>query len=168
MKTNALPRYDDSVNETGCCPKFNPEGWDGQELHFEDKPFLRATTKSAMHIPLNMGKVFSRVQTHIEEAGAYDPKDFIVLSHDTSAWESEHLFSVTQPVEDEEMTTLSGDFVTKVFEGPYREAKHWYEEMRELVAAKGGTPSDVYFFYTTCPKCAKAYGKNFIVGVARI
>jgi hypothetical protein len=168
MQTNELPRYDDSVNTTGCCPRFNPEGWDVQELHFEDKPFLRATTKSAMHVPLNMGKVFSRVQEHIVGAGAYDPNDTIVLSHDPSPWQGEHLFSVSQSVEDEEMTTLSGDFITKVFEGPYREAKHWDEEMRELVAAKGGTPSDVYFFYTTCPKCAKAYGKNYVVGVARL
>jgi hypothetical protein len=168
MKTNALPRYDDSVNTTGCCPKFNPQGWDGQDLHFEDKPFLRATTRSAAHIPLNMGKVFSRVQGRIEAAGAYDAEDFIVLSRDLSAWEGEHLFSVSRPVPDEEMTTLSGDFVTKVFEGPYREAKHWDEEMRQLVTAKGGTPSEVYFFYTTCPKCAKAYGKNYVVGVARL
>jgi hypothetical protein len=168
MQTNELPRYDDSVNTTGCCPKFNPEGWDGQKLHFEAKPFLRATTKSAMHVPLNMGKVFSRVQEHIMAAGAYDPASTIVLSHDPSPWQGEHLFSVSQPVEDEEMTTLSGDFITKVFEGPYREARHWHEEMRDLVAAKGGTPSDVYFFYTTCPKCAKAYGKNYVVGVARL
>jgi hypothetical protein len=26
--------------------------------------------------------------------------------------------------------------------------------------------SDVYFFFTTCPKCAKAYGRNYVVGVA--
>jgi hypothetical protein len=168
MQTNELPRLDDSVNTTGCCPKFNPEGWDGQELHFRDKPFLRATTKSAMHIPVNMGRVFARVQGHIEDAGAYDPDDFIVLSQDTSAWEAEHLFAARKPVEGEEMTTLSGDFVTKVFEGPYREAKRWDAEMRDLVEAKGGTPSDVYFFYTTCPKCAKAYGKNYVVGVARL
>lgn len=168
METNALPRYDDSVNTTGCCPKFNPEGWDGQELHFENKPFVRATTRSAMHVPINMGAVFSRVQSHIENAGAYDPHDMIVLSQDTSAWQGEHFFSVTKPVPDEEMTELSGDFITKVFEGPYREARQWYEEMRELVKARDGTPGDVYFFYTTCPKCAKAYGRNYVVGVARL
>lgn len=61
MQTNALPHYDDSVNTTGCCPKFNPAGWDGQELHFRDRTFLRATTTSLMHIPLNMGREFTRV-----------------------------------------------------------------------------------------------------------
>jgi hypothetical protein len=64
------------------------------------------------------------------------------------------------------MTTLSGDFVTKVFEGPYREVINWYGEMEDLVREHGGTPGDIYFFYTTCPRCAKAYGENYVVGVA--
>ena len=168
MQTNALPHYDDSVNTTGCCPQFNPDGWDRQRLHFEAKKFIRASTRSLMHFPLNMGSVFTRVQRHIEEADAYDPDNCIVLSRDLSAWQAEHLFSISKPVPQEDVVGLSGDFVTKVFEGPYREAKVWHEEMKDLARAKGGTSDDVYFFYTTCPKCAKAYGKNYIVGVARI
>jgi len=168
MKTNALPHYDDSENLTGCCPKFNPEGWDEQELHFENKEFIRATTKSLLHIPINMGRVFTRVQKHIEDANAYDPDNCIVLSQDLSATKGEHLFSISNPVSEEESITLSGDFITKVFDGPYRKAKDWYEEMKELVRARGGSPCDVYFFYTTCPKCVKVYKHNYIVGVARI
>ena len=42
MQTNALPAYDAGDNPTGCCPRFNPEGWDGRDLHFEDKLFVRA------------------------------------------------------------------------------------------------------------------------------
>lgn len=64
------------------------------------------------------------------------------------------------------MTTLSGDFVTKVFEGPYKEVRHWHKEMAELVRACGGEPKSIWFLNTTGPKCAKAYGKNFVVGVA--
>jgi hypothetical protein len=26
----------------------------------------------------------------------------------------------------------------------------------------------LYFFYTTCPKCAKHYGKNYVVAVAKV
>jgi hypothetical protein len=166
MQTNETPRYDASVNTTGCCPKFNPEGWDGQELHFKDKRFLRATTHSVMHVPMNMGSVFARVNRHIDDAGASDTDRFIVLSHDISPWSSEHLFSVSKTVPGEEMTTLSGDFITKVFEGPYSQARQWDEEMRQIARDRKSEPGDVYFFYTTCPKCAKAYGKNYVVGVA--
>lgn len=168
METNLLPHYDDTDNPTGCCPRFNPEGWNGQELHFENKGFTRATTKSAMHFPLNMGRVFERVQNKLSAADAYDPNDFIVLSRDLSPWKAEHLFAVSTPVPDEEHVTLSGDFVTKVFEGPYRNAKKWYAEMQALAGNAGSTDAEVYFFYTTCPKCVKVYGKNYVVGVAKI
>ncbi len=168
MQTNTLPRYDDSVNTTGCCPKFNPDGWDGQELHLDNKTFVRATSRNVFHIPLNIGRVFRRVQSHIENADAYRSDDCIVLSRDLSAWRGEHLFSVAKDVPEEQAVTLSGDFITKVFEGPYHKAKAWHEEMINLARERGGTSDEVYFFYTTCPRCAKAYGKNYIVGVARI
>jgi hypothetical protein len=168
MHTNSFPRYDNSVNTTGCCPKFNPAGWDSQALHFEDKDFVRATTRSLLHVPLDMSRVFTRVQQSIEHANANDSDNCVVLSRDLSASHAEHLFSVSAPVQEEEMTSLSGDFVTRVFEGPYRKIGTWEKEMRGLVELKGGTPSDVYFFYTTCPKCAKAYGKNYVIGVARV
>ncbi|WP_050929609.1 hydrolase [Aestuariivita boseongensis] len=168
MQTNEVPHYDNSDNPTGCCARFNPEGWDGAELHFQDKRVLRATTRSAMHVPLNMGKVFNRVHQHIEGSGGYDMDDILVLSRDLSAWKAEHLFAVPRDIPDEEMTTISGDFITKVFEGPYKEAPAWEEKMKELVRARGQEPTDIYFFYTTCPKCAKTYGKNYVVGFARI
>ena len=168
MRTNSFPPYDVSENPTGCCPRFNPVGWDNQHLHFVDKKFVRATTRSAMHIPWNMGAVFTRVQGHIEDADAADPAAEIVLSHDISAWEGEHFFAVQKDVPGEEMTTLSGDFYTRVFEGPYRHARYCDHDMRIAAKAMGKTARDVFFFYTTCPKCAKVYNENYMVGVAHL
>ena len=167
MDVNALPHFDDSDNPTNCCPRFDPTGWDARELHFQDKPFVRARTRSLFHVPLNMGSVFERVGGRQEAAGAYNPDDFIVLSRDLSPWTADHYFSAPKPVPGEEAVTLSGDFFTKVFEGPYKKARDWYDEMRTLAKDRGATRDEVYFFYTTCPKCAKTYGKNYVVGVAR-
>lgn len=168
MKVNALPKYDSSDNPTQCCPRFNPEGWDDQELHFKDKLFVEAHTRSAFHIPINMGSVFSKVMNDIEKTQAFNEEEFIVLSRDPSAWESVHYFSVNKDVQDEKMTTISGDFVTKVFEGPYRDAPKWEKQMQEFVQNKGKEVKQTFFFYTTCPKCAKYYGKNYVVLVAEI
>jgi hypothetical protein len=96
MQTNEFPRNDTSDDTTGCCPRFNPAGWDNQKLHFKDKKIVGATTSSSMHVPWNMGQVFTRVQQHIEEADAADPETEIVLSHDISPWQSEHFFAVTE------------------------------------------------------------------------
>lgn len=168
MRINELPRTDDSVNETGCCPRFNPEGWDGAELHFRDKRFLRAETRSAMHIPLNMGHVFTRVNARLEEENARDPDDLIVLSRDLSAFKAEHLFATSKDVPGEEMVRLSGDFITKVFEGPYRDAPDWHDALEAIVRDRGSLPGRIYFYYTTCPKCARHYGRNYVVGVAEV
>lgn len=168
METNALPFYDQSDNPTNCCPRFKPEGWDEQDLHFKDKLFVRAKTRSLFHVPMNMGKVFPRTFAAIEKAHAYNDKDFIVLSRDPSAWTGEHYFSVSSEVPGQEMVHLNGDYLTKVFEGPFKDAPKWEKEMEEFVNAKGKRVKNTYFFYTTCPKCAKYYGKNYVVAVAEV
>lgn len=168
METNVLPRMEMSTEETGCCPRFDPKGWDGQILHFENKKFVRATTRSLMHVPINMGSVFTRVQTAIEENGAQSPDGYLVLSRDLSSTEGEHHFAVTKDVPGEEMVSLSGDFLTRVFEGPFRQAKHWHHDMEVAAEAAGHTAKRVFMFYTTCPRCIRTYGKNYVVGFAEI
>lgn len=167
MKTNEIPVFDASDNPTGCCPRFQPAPWENQALHFDRKPFVRASTISLFHVPLNMGSVFTRTWAAIKDAHA-DTGGFLVLSHDDSAWHGEHLFAVSQPVSGAEMVYLSGDFLTKVFEGPYADARRWCAEMEQYVAEKGRTLDTLYFFYTTCPRCAKVYGANYVVGVAKV
>ena len=168
MKINALPKYDMSDNPTNCCPRFKPEGWDEQELHFKDKLFVKAKTRSIFHIPLNMGSVYPKTFSAIEEADAVDMDQIIVLSNDPSAWRGEHYFSVTKEVPGQEMVRITGDFITKVFEGPYKNAPKWEKEMEAFVESKGKLLKKTYFFYTTCPKCAKYYGENYVVAVSEI
>ena len=168
MQTNELPRYDLSDNPTGCCPRFHDEGWDGQELHFNNKLFVKAKTRSVFHMPLNMGKTFSNTMEAIEAANALDENSLLVLSYDNSPWTAEHYFAVSKPVPGQEMVELSGDYLTKVFEGPYRNAPHWVEEMESYVKSQGKQLDKNYFFYTTCPKCAKEYGNNHVVAVAQV
>jgi hypothetical protein len=90
MNVNELPAYDASDNPTECCPRFDPTGWDEQDLHFAGKLFARARTRSLFHIPVNMSRVFNKTFAAIETAGARNDHDFIVLSRDVSPWASEH------------------------------------------------------------------------------
>lgn len=168
METNVLPKMNTDAQETGCCPKFDPKGWDGRRLVFQNQPFVRATTRSVLHVPLNMNTVFTRVQENIEAAGAQDADSYFVMSRDLSASEAEHLFAVTRDVPGEEMVRVSGEFIARVFEGPYRHAKNWEHDMEVAAEAAGQVAKRVFMFYTICPKCAKAYGKNYVVGLAEI
>lgn len=168
MDTNRLPPRHEDDNPTGCCPRFHPKDWMDVTLHFRDKPFVRAETRSIMHVPLNMGAVFSRVTERIAAADAYDPLDYITLSHELSPWRAEHLFATSKPVAGEEMVRLSGDFLTRVFEGPFSQMGDWTAKMAAAAAAIGKPGAEIWFYYPTCPKCAKTYGVNPVVGLARI
>lgn len=168
METNALPTYDQSDNTTGCCPRFKPEGWDEQDLHFKNKLFVRAKTRHLFHIPINMGSVFKRTFEAIEAAEAQREDDVIVMSRDLSPWTAEHLFSVDKSVPGQETVLLSGDFQTKIFEGPFKDVPKWCNEVQDELSVQGKEVQDIYYFYTTCPKCAKTYGKNYVVALAEI
>jgi hypothetical protein len=168
MNINELPTYDASDNPTRCCPRFNTKGWDRRELHFRDKLFARATAHSVFHFPIDMGQMFKRTFDAIEAADARSNEDFIVMSRDLSAWSSEHYFSVTKEVPGLEMVRMSGDFLTKVLEGPFSDAPKWEKAVAAYVGEHGRSVDKIFFFYTTCPSCGKAYGKNYVVALAQV
>lgn len=156
------------LSETKCCPKFDPTGWDDQEFIFDNRLFVKVNTFNFLHIPLNMGKALMKGWKKTQEAEA-DLKDhYLMLSYDPSPWKGEHYMEVAKEVPGIENVRLSGTFLTKVFEGPYKEAGKWVKEMETMVESKGKTLKKLYFFYTTCPKCLKHWGQNYVVGFAEI
>ena len=155
--------------EETCCPKFNPVLWQEKEIVWRDKLFARDTVRSFMHIPLNMGSVMTKMGKLIDAVGAkLDKEEYLILSDETSPWKSDQLIAVSKEVPGLESVKLSGTYLTKVFEGQYQEAPNWYKEMQNFVKSKGKKAKKIYMFYTTCPKCAKKYGHNYVVLLAQI
>lgn len=156
-------------NETGCCAVPNVSAWDEQTVVFEDKRFIRMYTRSFLHVPLNMSKVMTKLQTTAEAANAeMPPEEAMILSREMSSWKAEQLYAVSKEVSGADNVTLNGTFMTKVYEGPFQNAKQWHEDLISYVKESGHEPKETYFFYTTCPKCAKHYGKNYVVGLALV
>lgn len=169
MEINQLPNLDlRNVAPGCCCPKIDPDDWDGLDLHFRDKPFVRCHTASFFYKPLNMGKVFGRTFAAIKGARADEESQFVILSDDSSRWRGEHFFSVKREVPGLDNVRMTGDFMVKVFEGPYRDAAQWVDGMRKTVGESGKRMERLFFFYTTCPKCAVRYGKNYVIGIAQV
>jgi hypothetical protein len=160
-------KMDEQKTETGCCPRFNPEPWDLKEFHWDNKMFVKDHIKAVAHIPLNFGTVITRVFTKVNKAGALDTP-VICLSDEKSPWGSDMYLATTKEVPDAQNVTISGDFLTKVFEGSFKDMKKWTTEMEEYVKSKGKEVKKLYFFYTTCPKCAKKYGENYVVLFAQV
>lgn len=161
----------ETIKSTGCCEPFNPEPWQDKEIVWDNKLFVTDRVTSFFHIPLNMGSKIVKNMALIEKAGAKSPYQ-LMLSDEKSAWSSDIYIDVNPPAGGEvpgaKMVRLSGKFLTKVFEGSYQNAGQWMKEMESFVKAKDKEMKKLYFSYTTCPKCAKVYGKNYVVLFAQI
>ena len=154
-------------SETGCCPRFNPEPWNEKEITWQDKLFLKDSVKSLFHVPLGFGKMVVKNTEKIKNANAL-PEQPLMLSDEKSAWGSDVYIAVSREVPNSEIVKFSGTFLAKVFEGPYQNIGKWVGEMQEFVKSKNKEIKKLYFSYTTCPKCAKFYGKNYVIIFAQI
>ncbi len=158
-----------STNQEHCCPKFDPAPWEEKEHVWKDKLFLYDEVRQIFHMPLNIRKVISRMWNKVQKADASpDEKDFLLLAYDPSPWKSELYMFVTKEVPDAAMRKLSGTYLTKVFDGPYNAVPKWIRQMDKYVKSRKRKVRKYYFYYTTCPKCAKIYGHNYAVTFAEV
>ena len=157
------------MEEQECCPQFDPSTYQDKEHVWNNKLFAKGYVNQIFHMPLNMGSVITKMWEKIESAGAKpENKDFLMLAYDPSPWKSELYITVTKEVEGLENATLSGKFISKVFDGPYNAVPSWIKEFETYLEGKNLKAIKYYFYYTTCPKCAKKYGHNYVVAFAQV
>jgi hypothetical protein len=151
--------------EEECCPKFDPKPWDKKVLNWKNKKFVKGKVFTLFHIPINFGGVITKMNEKVDKAGAKVP-DWLCLSDHTSMWNMDLYLAVDKEVPDLENTTISGKFLSKVYEGPYKDTKKWCDDFAEYAKKEGHEIGKMYMWYTTCPGCAKKYGKNYVVIIA--
>lgn len=160
----------DNINDpTICCPEFNPEIWDEKTHIWKDKLFIKDSVIQFMHIPLNMGKIITKMFSKIETVGARpDNNDFLMLCYDPSPWKSEINMTITKEIPGANNIKISGTFLSKTFDGQYNEVPKWMKEME--IYAKNNNKEIIkqYVHYAYCPKCAKKYGHNWAIIFAEI
>lgn len=158
-----------SKNENNeiCCPQIEPEKWEDKVFDWEHKLFVRDKVCTLFYMPLNFGRVMKRLDIKVRNSGASMP-DFLCLSDHTSKWNMDVYLAVDKPVPGAENTTLSGKFLSKVYEGPYSKTGKWCKDYENYAKSKGMKIKKWYMWYTTCPKCAKKYGKNYVVIMSQV
>ena len=167
-RQTSLPKLNLDSKETGCCPKFDPTAWEEKLFEIEELPMVRATGRNFLHIPLDIGKVMTRTQQAIRQAGKEVQDNYLILSRDLSPWKSEHLFLTTGKVEGMDNQSFGGLFLTKVYGGGFNEIPKWIAESEAFAQSQGFKAKSHYCFYTTCPKCAKRYGHNYVVVLTEV
>jgi hypothetical protein len=148
--------------EPECCPKFNPEPWDGKTFEWKDKRFVKDKVFTLFYMPMNFGSVMTRLIKKTDDAGAKIP-DWLCLSEHTSMWNMDLYLAVDKEIPGAENKSISGRFLSKVYEGPFSDTGKWIKDFSGYAKGKGVQLGKMYMWYTTCPGCAKKYGKNHVV-----
>jgi len=154
-----------------CCPKFNPELWDEKTHNWKNKLFIKDTVPQIFHRPFpnSIKKTISKMWSLVVDAKANpEIKDFLLLAYDPSPWKSELYMTVTKEIPGAENIKMSGTYISKVFDGPYNAVPKWIIEMEDFVKSKNKKIKKHYFYFTTCPKCAKKYNHNYVVALTQV
>jgi hypothetical protein len=154
------------LKEQECCPPFNPELWDDRIVEWNNKKFIRDRVRTFLFMPVNFGQKMRKLDNLVRRAGGTFV-DNMGLSDHTSRWNMDVFLAVDKDIPGAENRSLSGRFFSKVYEGSYNDTGKWCTDFEEQASAKGLTIKKWYMWYTTCPKCAKKYGKNYVVIVGQ-
>ncbi len=161
------PNRGSKLTEEICCPRFEPGPWDGKMVEWSNKRFIKDKVRTVFNIPVNFGSVMKRLNERVEGANAKMP-DWLCLSDHTSKWNMDVYLAVDKVVPGAENVRLSGKFLSKVYEGPFKDTGKWCEDFSRYTKGKGLEIKKWYMWYTTCPKCSKKFGKNYVVILGQV
>lgn len=153
--------------QSECCPPFHPEDWDHKLFEWKDKLFVRQKVKTFFFMPVNFGPVMRRMDSIIRSANGHIV-DGLVLSDHASRWNMDVYIAVNMEIPGACTTSLNGTYYCKVYEGNFKETGVWCKDFEEHAKNKGFSIEKWFMWYTTCPKCAKKYGKNYVAIFAKV
>lgn len=150
-----------------CCPPFDPDPWNDKAFEWKGKQFVRGKVNTFFYMPIGFGNEMRRLDKKVTGSGA-TIQDNLCLSDHTSKWNMDVYLAVDKAIPGEENLQISGNFYSRVYEGPFSDTGKWHKDFLDVTKHKGLKTGKTYMWYTTCPKCAKKYGKNYTVIVAEV
>lgn len=150
-----------------CCPEFHPEDWDSKSFNWKDKLFIKGRVFTFFYMPVNFGGLMRKADKLMKQSKAESP-EWLALADHTTRWNMDVYIAVDKPVKGIENVTLSGQFYSRVFEGPYKDTKKWCDTYEADVKAKNREVKKWYMWYNYCPECSKKYGHNYTTIIGQL
>ena len=155
-----------------CCPVFKVDKWDNKDLKWDHKHFIKASVPALMHIPFTslLKKKILKLMDQAKGADKMDAniEDALLLFNDPHPFRSDIYLSVTDEVPGANNAEMTGNFLTKVFEGNYNEVPKFFKRMNNLLRDMGKRAKHYFVHYAYCPKCAKTVGTNYTIVFAEV
>lgn len=158
---------DNKIKNQECCPPFDPEKWNDKVLNWENKIFVKTKVKTFLFMPINFGSAISRISKQLEQQQVKFDEN-ICLSDHTSKWNMDIYIATDKEVKDAKNIKMNGKFYCRVYEGDFKQTENWCKDFDLKAKENDYKIGKMYMWYTTCPKCAKKYGKNYVAIIGKI
>ena len=118
------------ITPTGCCPPFDPTPWNDQIIEWYDKLFIKDKVFCILNMPVNFGKVITRIMSKADKHAVTVP-DAMCLSDHTSAWNMDVFVAVDKKIPDAKNVKITGKFYCRVYEGDFRKTGEWIRDFKK-------------------------------------
>ncbi len=158
------------TKEEICCPNIDIKKYDLKAWQWKQKPFMAVTIIQLFHMPLNFGASVKYAIKQIERHKLGEPSPQMMLYGKEGLFWAKILFEVQKPHPDaKQMLYIDGNFISKSCQGPYSGLSQEIASLSDYCKKKfSKEPSEFYFWYINCPKCAKCQGGEKTVIFAKI
>lgn len=147
--------------EKVCCPKINPNDWNDKIFQWQNKPFIKAKVRTFFYIPIGFGNTIRKLDKKLQ-ANSLNFSEGVCLSDHTSKWNMDIYVTIDKEFKDDSISYFNGNFYCKMYEGDFKDTGKWCSDYDKTLKEKGLKNKKIFMWYTTCPKCAKKYGKNYV------
>ncbi|MFH1533367.1 MAG: hydrolase [Nitrospirota bacterium] len=132
------------------CPEITEAEWDKQKKTI-DKSFYKTWSPRLFFYPFSFAIDIARAKAGAQNAKYVIPEKAMILDTGGMFWSSVMIEVTGENTEDKNVVSLKGKEVyTKVSKRPWNEIK---TDIEELKTELGKEPSELYLWYTACPKC---------------
>lgn len=136
---------------TGCkCPEIKAEEWDKKNPVI-NKTFYKTWSPRLFYYPFSFVIDIDRAMTGASKANYKIPEPNMILDTGGMFWSTVMVEVEGANVSDKNIVTLTGkSLYTKVSKRPWSEIRFDIEDLKKEI---GKEPSELYLWYTACPKC---------------
>ena len=141
--------------------KFNAALWDENIFEWKRKN-LSKTRYLQFFTPEIFGSVLKKPDKQIRNKNAVIPDNTGISDH-TLKLNMDIYIAVDKEIPGGQNTTMSGTFVSKFTKDHPVIPKSGTKISLRVAKLRDIKTDKIFMWFTTCPKCAKKYGKNYVV-----
>ncbi len=152
---------------TECCPPFDPEPWDKQELHWENRRFVKDRVRSLLPHPAEHRHI-GTARYRPDSSGRHFPETMVILSNENSLWGADVYIEVTKDIPVPTWRPSPERSSRRSSRGRIETLENGSKRCRITSGAKARERSNSTSSTPPAPSVQKKCGKNYVAILAQV